>query len=273
MTRPADRRVRLRARRPHRAPGADRPAARRAVVYFGDTGRFPYGPKPADEVLKYALEIADVLARPRRARCSSSRATARRPPRSTRCSERLDIPVIGVIEPGLRAAAARHASGRIGVIGTVGTIASGAYQRVGRRPSAGIDAHVRGVPRLRRVRRGRRRRLRPGARARRTAARAGPRRRRSTPWCSAARTTRCSPVRSATSWAGTSCWSRAPTRPRSRCATCSAGRTVLAGGAARPRDPTHTFHHSGDVETFRTSGALPRARGRHRSTGSGLTWS
>ena len=30
-------------------------------MYFGDTGRFPYGPKPADEVLKYSLEIADVL--------------------------------------------------------------------------------------------------------------------------------------------------------------------------------------------------------------------
>ena len=36
------------------------------IVYFGDTGRFPYGPKPADEVLKYSLEIADVLARARR---------------------------------------------------------------------------------------------------------------------------------------------------------------------------------------------------------------
>ena len=33
----------------------------RGIVYFGDTGRFPYGPKPADEVLKYSLEIADVL--------------------------------------------------------------------------------------------------------------------------------------------------------------------------------------------------------------------
>ena len=31
------------------------------IVYFGDTGRFPYGPKPRDEVLKYALEITDVL--------------------------------------------------------------------------------------------------------------------------------------------------------------------------------------------------------------------
>ena len=31
------------------------------MLYFGDTGRFPYGPKPHDEVLEYALEIADVL--------------------------------------------------------------------------------------------------------------------------------------------------------------------------------------------------------------------
>ena len=32
-----------------------------SIVYFGDTGRFPYGPKPPDEVLKYALEITDLL--------------------------------------------------------------------------------------------------------------------------------------------------------------------------------------------------------------------
>jgi glutamate racemase len=52
---------------------------------------------------------------------------------------KLDIPVVGVIEPGLRAAARVTRSGRIGVIGTVGTVASGAYQRL-----AGEMAAVRG---------------------------------------------------------------------------------------------------------------------------------
>jgi len=98
-------------------------------VYFGDTGRFPYRPKPADEVLKYALEIADFLVE-RSVKmlvvaCNSASAVA-----LDALRERLDVPVIGVIEPGVRAAREATRSGRVGVIGTVGTIASGAYQRV-----------------------------------------------------------------------------------------------------------------------------------------------
>jgi glutamate racemase len=98
------------------------------VVYFGDTGRFPYGPKPGDEVLKYALEIGDVLAdhdaKLLVVACNSAASVALDALRA-----RHEIPVIGVIEPGLRGAARVSRSGRVGVIGTVGTIASGAYQR------------------------------------------------------------------------------------------------------------------------------------------------
>ncbi|MGH9049218.1 MAG: glutamate racemase [Acidimicrobiia bacterium] len=98
------------------------------VVYFGDTGRFPYGTKPADEVLKYALAIGDLLADQGAklvvVACNSAASVALESLRA-----RLDVPVIGVIEPGLRAAARVTRSGRIGVIGTVGTISSGAYQR------------------------------------------------------------------------------------------------------------------------------------------------
>jgi glutamate racemase len=99
------------------------------VVYFGDTGRFPYGPKPAEEVRSHALEITDVLLdrdiKLLVVACNSAAAAALDALRA-----KLDIPVIGVIEPGLRAAARVTRSGRIGVIGTVGTIASGAYQRL-----------------------------------------------------------------------------------------------------------------------------------------------
>jgi glutamate racemase len=99
------------------------------VVYFGDTGRFPYGPKPAEEVLDHALEITDVLlARDVKllvVACNSAAAAALEV-----LQAKLDIPVIGVIEPGLRAAARVTRSGRIGVIGTVGTVASGAYQQL-----------------------------------------------------------------------------------------------------------------------------------------------
>jgi glutamate racemase len=98
------------------------------VVYFGDTGRFPYGPKPADDVLKYSFEITDLLLE-RQVKmivvaCNSASAAA-----LEQLRERLDVPVVGVIEPGVRAAVRATTSGRVGVIGTVGTISSGAYQR------------------------------------------------------------------------------------------------------------------------------------------------
>ncbi len=107
-----------------------------STLYFGDTGRFPYGPKPADEVLKYALEIADLLA-DRGVKlfvvaCNSATAVA-----LEALQDRYDVPIIGVVEPGIRAAAATTRTGRVGAIGTVGTIASGAYQQAAR--AAGIE--------------------------------------------------------------------------------------------------------------------------------------
>jgi glutamate racemase len=100
-------------------------------VYFGDTGRFPYGPKPPEELLAYSLQIADLLCE-RGARvivvaCNSAAAAA-----LDTLHEELTVPVLGVVEPGVRAAVRASRSGRIGVIGTVGTIASGAYERVTR---------------------------------------------------------------------------------------------------------------------------------------------
>ena len=102
--RASDRRVRLGPRRAHGAAGAHRPAARRAIVYFGDTGRFPYGPKPADEVLQVRARDRRPARRPRRQDArrrvqQRGRGRARRARRTA-----LDIPVIGVIEPGIRAA-------------------------------------------------------------------------------------------------------------------------------------------------------------------------
>ncbi len=113
------------------APGA-------RVVYFGDTGRFPYGSKPPDDVLKYSLEIADVLvdrgAQALVVACNSASAVA-----LERLEEHLAIPVVGVIDPGLRAAARATQNGRVGVIGTVGTIASGAYQRAASRLGLALE--------------------------------------------------------------------------------------------------------------------------------------
>ena len=106
------------------------------TIYFGDTGRFPYGPKPHEEVLEYALQIADVLldrnVKVLVVACNSAAAAA-----LDVLSEKLDVPVVGVIEPGVLAALRVTTTGRIGVIGTVGTIASGAYQQA--TPATGPD--------------------------------------------------------------------------------------------------------------------------------------
>jgi glutamate racemase len=100
-----------------------------ALHYVGDTANGPYGPKPIAEVRSYALTLMDELVatgvKALVIACNSAASAALDTLRA-----RLDIPVIGVIEPGLRAAMRVSRSGRIGVIGTVGTIASGAYQRL-----------------------------------------------------------------------------------------------------------------------------------------------
>lgn len=112
---------------------------RESVIYFGDTARVPYGPKSPDTVRRYSAEILSyLLHRGVKAvvvACNTSTAHALGSLR-----ERSPVPVLGVIEPGARAAVAASRAGSIGVIGTAGTIASGAYERAIRalRPDARV---------------------------------------------------------------------------------------------------------------------------------------
>lgn len=101
---------------------------REHIVYFGDTARVPYGPKSPDTVCRYSTEIAGFL-RDQEVKAiviACNTATAHALPV---LRERLTIPVIGVVEPGARAAVRASPGGHIGVIGTSGTIRSGAYER------------------------------------------------------------------------------------------------------------------------------------------------
>ena len=101
---------------------------RESVIYFGDTARVPYGPKSPDTVRRYSSEIlAFLLKRGVKAvvvACNTSTAHA-----LSTLQQQSPVPVVGVIEPGARAAVAATRTGTIGVIGTAGTIASGAYER------------------------------------------------------------------------------------------------------------------------------------------------
>lgn len=98
------------------------------LVYLGDTARVPYGTKSSPTVLRYAHEAARFLLDQRVkllvVACNTASAVA-----LDDLAERYQVPVIGVIEPGARRALEVTRNGRVGVVGTEGTIRSGAYER------------------------------------------------------------------------------------------------------------------------------------------------
>jgi len=97
-------------------------------LYLGDTARVPYGRKPREMVQEFASEVVEFLIKKGVQAvviaCNTASACA-----LPELAERTPIPVWGVIEPGVEAACRRTRSGSVGVIGTKGTIASGAYQK------------------------------------------------------------------------------------------------------------------------------------------------
>ena len=96
------------------------------IIFFGDTARFPYGPRDLKEVRMFALSIADFLYKQNVkllvVACNTATASA-----LFDIQTRFDIPVIGVIEAGARAASGATISKRVGVIATRGTVESKAY--------------------------------------------------------------------------------------------------------------------------------------------------
>jgi glutamate racemase len=99
------------------------------LVYVGDTGRYPYGPRPLEEVRGFAHQISAFLVDEHDVSmvivaCNTAAAAA-----LDELAATLPVPVIGVISPGVRSLVGATRNGNVGVIGTVGTIGSGAYQR------------------------------------------------------------------------------------------------------------------------------------------------
>ena len=99
------------------------------IVYFGDTARVPYGSKSKETIIRYARQIihflqtqdvkAIVIA------CNTASALALEVVRGE-----FDLPILGVVEPGARAALAVTETGKVGVIGTEGTVRSAMYEKV-----------------------------------------------------------------------------------------------------------------------------------------------
>lgn len=118
-----------------------------SLVYFGDTARCPYGPRDLDEVRDFVFQIGTwleshsvkliVIA------CNTATAAG------LALAQRVfSVPVIGVVEPGARAAVMATKSRRVGVIGTEGTIQSGAYSRAVRALDAGVTVFSVPTPRF-----------------------------------------------------------------------------------------------------------------------------
>jgi glutamate racemase len=116
-----------------------------SLIYLGDTARIPYGVRSAATIERYALECATfVQSRGVKAiviACNTASALAANYLRS-KCS----VPVIGVIRPGARRAVEQTNNGRIGVIATEATVASGAYERAIRALREGLEITSRACP-------------------------------------------------------------------------------------------------------------------------------
>ncbi|MAU39839.1 MAG: glutamate racemase [Actinobacteria bacterium] len=97
------------------------------VVYFGDTSRYPYGPQPLEKIRSYSNQISDYLIKEYDVKmiviaCNTASAAA-----EDNLRQSTNIPIVGVIEPGAQAVVEVSKTKKIGVIGTVGTINSQAY--------------------------------------------------------------------------------------------------------------------------------------------------
>lgn len=119
-------------------PGAD-------TVYLGDTARVPYGNKSRETVLRYSRQVAEFLLSQDVGlivvACNTASAYA-----VDVLSGELPVPVVGVVEPGARAAASVTRNGLVGVIGTEGTIRSSAYTGAIKAVNPGIETFPKACP-------------------------------------------------------------------------------------------------------------------------------
>jgi glutamate racemase len=119
------------------------------IVYLGDTARVPYGTRSAETVVRYARGCARLLiergVKALIIACNTVSAVAVEILRAE-----LDLPVLGVVEPGAKAALAALAGGAgpVGVLGTAGTVASGAYPRAMSQLSTRVEVVAQAAPLL-----------------------------------------------------------------------------------------------------------------------------
>lgn len=117
------------------------------VVYLGDNARLPYGPRPLEEIRRFALEVGRYLERRdvKLVVVACNSATAAALPDLQRA---LSVPVVGVLQPEARAAALATRNRRVGLLATEATVASGRYAELVATVDAGVEVVSVACPRL-----------------------------------------------------------------------------------------------------------------------------
>ena len=115
------------------------------IVYFGDTARVPYGSKSKETVTRYSRQIVRFLQTKQVkaivVACNTASAYA-----LDELEKEIDIPMIGVVKPGAKAAVDATRNGRIGVIGTAGTVSSGIYSTYIKELKTDVDVIAKACP-------------------------------------------------------------------------------------------------------------------------------
>jgi glutamate racemase len=118
-----------------------------STMYLGDNARTPYGPRPDDEVRRFAFECLDVLA----ARDVKAIVVACNTASSVALSDirrRYDLPILGVVRPGAHSAALASRNRRVGVIATPATVRSHAYFNAIKEENAAVEVYEHATPAL-----------------------------------------------------------------------------------------------------------------------------
>jgi len=115
------------------------------IIYFGDTAHLPYGSKSKESVIRFSLDIANFLQAQKVkiivVACNTASSFA-----LSSLRENIEIPVIGVIEPGAQAAVDATRNFKIGIIGTEGTIKSRAFEEAIRKIDKNVKVFSRACP-------------------------------------------------------------------------------------------------------------------------------
>lgn len=117
------------------------------VIYFGDTARYPYGPRSAEIIRKFSFQNTRFLLSEKVdfivVACNTASAFALK-----NLKKEFDIPLLGVVEPGAKAAVRYTKNKRVGVIGTAGTISSNSYVKAIKRIDRNIKVFAHACPLL-----------------------------------------------------------------------------------------------------------------------------